>query len=78
MVKVLLKDLYNIKTTNILTFYLFIYLLRLYSTSAEGLYDTWSYSLFKVVKESTFEKVKKGEKSMTGPRHAKLRSQTDA
>ena len=29
--------------------YLFIYLLRLYSTSAEGLYDTRSYSLLKMV-----------------------------
>ena len=41
----------------------FSFLLRLYSTSAEGLWDTWSYSLFKVVAESMFEKVEKGEKN---------------
>ena len=36
----------------------FFHLLRLYSTSAEGL-----HSLFKVVTESVFEKVEKGEKN---------------
>ena len=30
-------------------------LLRLYSTSVEGLYDTWSYSLFKDAILSVFE-----------------------
>jgi len=33
----------------IVDFYLFIDLLRLYSTSAEGLQDTRSYSLLKMV-----------------------------
>ena len=36
----------------------FIYLfIKALHTSTEGLWDTWSYSLFKVVTESVFEKV---------------------
>ena len=34
-------------------FHLFIYLLRLYSTSAEGLQDTRSYSLLKMVSQNS-------------------------
>jgi len=36
--------------TTLLFIFIFIYLLMLYSTSAEGLQDSWSYSLFKDVK----------------------------
>ena len=49
--------------SSILEYFIFLNLFRLYSTSAEGLQDTRSYSLLKMLSlDSMFEKLQTGEK----------------
>ena len=51
------------------SYIIYFYLLRLYSTSAEGLQDTRPYSLLKMVsQDSMFEKLQTGEKIHDAPR----------